>query len=697
MHKPTHNPTFLTYGSSLSNDHPAGETSVSPDPANLSEHASPKEASFDKKLPGLPGQLYQEHGHLNPTNTKASNLLSTASAPKTPPKDTLSQEPVNVQKLTNTESGERASEDVANAQIRNSSSKNNDVEEEELETVNGDNSARRENKAGDRFQEHISTMEERLSVLEKARERRRWHSRDRSNSEESSLPSIPKLHRVKWTEFKTKSVGEKQTYAIEVLEGPAKYWYQFREQAHPTTGALAEDDGDQSLSSVGDAGIRTRTPDRIRINSNPLRLILAHLSDSPFTPGSEVMLRPFKLLVYYEKSIRETLVKLEHKWGDIDRNKSSEQPLQNDDSNEDGRLDKSDPNPTTAEIMDSVEALRDLRCLIEFIDHDLRPTMDILKDDSCQKVRFEDLWHIFQPGVEVYSPPDGRRESEPMHAKMYQELGRVLNTSDGRPKLTHHPKDLPSTVPLWKIGHFYIHCYYLDFNGSIFGPVSYMPSIVPFEGERDIRSLKVYPLRFAADASGIRDRLRRRGEKFLELINSQPRYCRGKTLTCQPDGSPLRRESVEQPEFREPTNPPQLVDSEVIVDFKDAVQRIPGYSPRFTWKFLPRIDLTLLDDRCPVEYWHDQERSNTITLSFDEIYYDPLIDVLLTEDYRETDSILKNHWRFEPIQSADLQDKDLILLPERVLGFVLRDNRYGEYRDTPLSDESCSHFILQLL
>ena len=584
------------------------------------------------------------------------------------------------------ESGEPASKDIGNTQIRNSALTNNNIEGgKESESVKGDESIRGEKEANDRFGEYVNRMEERLSILEEDRAKSRrssidWGNRDDSG-DESPPSSIPKLHRVKWFEFKNIFVGDKRTYAIEVLEGPAKYWYQFGEQTRDINDSSAADDGDQNFSSTYDSGTQTRTPDRIRINSKPLRLILAHLSDSPFSPRSVVMLRPFKLLVYYENSIRETLTKLEHKWGDVDRRESSEQaPLSyQNQGNEDGLLGGSKPKPRIEEVMDSVEALRDLRCLVEFIDHDLRPTMDSLKDDSCQKVRFEDLWHIFQPGVEVYSPRGTCMKDEkmqPVYNQMYQEYGRVIVVGDGRPRLKDNHDRSPHAFPVPKIDAFKMRCYYIDYNGTTFGPMFYTFSIYPFEGEREIRSLGIYPLRFAAGASGIRDRLRKRGEKFLDFTTSQLRFCHGKTLTCQPDGSSLERGSGAQLKC-ELTSPSRLVDSEVIIDFKEVIRIFPNYAPQIFCD-LPLLFFNELDDSYPVKYWKDEERQERDHISFDRIHYDLRIDAMLTQDYRNNDSTLRDCFELRPIQSADLHTKDLILLPERVFGCILQDDSYGE-------------------
>lgn len=64
------------------------------------------------------------------------------------------------------------------------------------------------------------------------------------------------------------------------------------------------------------------------------------------------------------------------------------------------------------DLTDCVEALRDLRCLIEFMDNDLQPVVERMKSPATQKVYFSDLWHLFKPGDLLYAPLGSKSESE---------------------------------------------------------------------------------------------------------------------------------------------------------------------------------------------------------------------------------------------------------------------------------------------
>ena len=522
----------------------------------------------------------------------------------------------------------------------------------------------------------LRQMAVRLSSLEKAMRRRNRRERDDDDSEVNPRPrsTIPEIHRVKWSEFKNKKVEEKQVYAIEVLEGPAKYWYQLLRESDDFHTPRKENAGETSIP-------RARTPDRIRINSLPLTLLLAYLSDSPFpTDEAIVLLRPFKLLVYYEKRIRETLVELEHKWAESDRKESTEQAGESSqkETDEDSLAGEKNLEPKYEDIMNSAEALRDLRCLVGFIDHDLKPTMDALKDDSCQKIRFEDLWHIFQPGVEVYAPRNEKVQR--LNTEPYQELYRVSFSCNGRPYQSPFPGVTSNLPPKYSLSEFKMHCYHLDFDGKSFGPVTSDFLIAPFEGERDIRSLEIYPLRFAANPGKIRERLRQRGVKFLEFTTWQHRHCSGTTLVCQPNGCSLSgRMPVRQPEYIETsTLPSELVDDEVIVDFRQTLQHLPEWTPKLFWEYDQISDSREVEDAYPVKFWADDEHREFHHDFFDCIYADMRIDYKLIDDHTNENHLLSDFRTPIPIHSSQLRGEDLILLPERVFACILSLFRYGE-------------------
>jgi len=91
--------------------------------------------------------------------------------------------------------------------------------------------------------------------------------------------------------------------------------------------------------------------------------------------------------VYYEKQIHETLRRLETDWGE------AENP---DEATRDIRFDKMN---NVKNLTDDLQALRDLRCLIQFMDQKLKLVIDRYSRDFCKKIAFFELWHLSSHGI----------------------------------------------------------------------------------------------------------------------------------------------------------------------------------------------------------------------------------------------------------------------------------------------------------
>ena len=134
---------------------------------------------------------------------------------------------------------------------------------------------------------------------------------------------IPQLKYLGWHEFKNKLANEK-AYAIEILVGEAKLYHQRaeEEQKNNTKGAMPGHDQRAKRPLVLGAPVRAlefstpkEVPERIRINSTPLLMILQQIDPEPLWSIPTVMLRPYKFLVHYDAQLREKYHRLEAKWG----------------------------------------------------------------------------------------------------------------------------------------------------------------------------------------------------------------------------------------------------------------------------------------------------------------------------------------------------------------------------------------------
>ncbi|KIW97212.1 uncharacterized protein Z519_02604 [Cladophialophora bantiana CBS 173.52] len=130
-----------------------------------------------------------------------------------------------------------------------------------------------------------------------------------------------------------------------------------------------------------------------------------------------VLLRPFKMLRYYDKEIREWHLKLlrDHETAkldteglytttgppDPDEAVKAAEGQQSSDPRSMGK-DKSgvdDPDGYST----STTALEYLACLLEFMDKYLSSKHAYLNSVGCDRISFSDIWHLFKPGDIVAS------------------------------------------------------------------------------------------------------------------------------------------------------------------------------------------------------------------------------------------------------------------------------------------------------
>ena len=557
--------------------------------------------------------------------------------------------------------------------------------------------------------------------------------------DEPRLPAIPQLHYVEWSEFKNKLMGEKKTYAIEVLIGGAKYYHQRAEEERKNKQRLKENSKDR-IQLIADHKSSGTLPERIRINSKPIILIMNQIDPMDRSEEPTVILRPFKPLIYHEVHIREVFQRLTTKWESVDTEETSKEtvePIPSKDAgdsetpavshgavdsipaeNEDKSKATTAPNNSTAsqnvnntsnseaetteihsslavtkheskdtrkeeteDMMDSLEALRDLRCLIEFIDVELKPITDSYRDMTRRKVQFCDLWHLFKPGDLIYSPPGNKqgfdfvylhRRAYPQKPNdKYHELWRVTSTSGGRPHLEESVQNFTGMGHKVRINAFIIRAYWVDFSGNRFTVPGFVFHILPFEGERDITSLQCYPLSYAPKADEVKSKCKARGEAFLDFRSFKYRYYTGRTLTCDPNG--FHSSEHGYPKHAE------NVDSQVVVDFTEGLIAQPGWRPTAALLTIDPEDAPgELSEEYPTAYWRDSDRKALDDEVDDEIYEDEHIDNKLLEKFVESDTLLRDQNSINPTGDFVLDEDHLILLPNRVFAFLMKNRKWGK-------------------
>lgn len=495
----------------------------------------------------------------------------------------------------------------------------------------------------------------------------------------ASIPRFekPELNLVEWATFKIASApGAKSTYAIDVLDGEPALTFQNPHLMHLRTYMKLQE---PTKPRKAPANTHTKQPydglaplpERIRINSKHIKKILESINDDVFSgDGPWIMIRPYKGLVYYAESIRHKLEELEKEYGATVPKQSNFIVAETTEKNqiEDNKLDQtvgSDPQTDGEGKQHSSEegstsspmALQHLRCLDEFITCYLNKKLSHLSSDHSRTVSFADIWHLFKPGEEVIE--QNRRQAYRI-ISVTSPAHRVIAPWERTwRKDTEEPEDAVM-----------IHCVRVDFDGKQLGPVSKEVPIARFEGEKAVTSLAVFPLRFADGRrsldkpenindqanSTFRQRLISRGRTFLEVTTFKHMYYSGLTDT---------RDEI---------------DSHVVVDFVEA------YSANSDKEWRPELEYLIgstpkepEDKNCSAECCRDQ--GTIFTDSFvDKKRNAEYMALLVPDDQHREPSPAISPRSLDDIKSQanSLLDDDLVIMSDRVCGFVLHSRKWGK-------------------
>lgn len=394
----------------------------------------------------------------------------------------------------------------------------------------------------------------------------------------------------------------------------------------------------------GQAAEQQPLPERIRFISKCLTTIILSFDGDIGRGYSLTLLRPYQSLVFYEWLFRDRLAALEKHSKDC------------------GELDHSSfrPNdPLDEETSDSFEAMLHLRCLMEFIDGEIMPKHKYIRSPRCTSIHFHDLWHLFKPGDEIIQQ-DGKQAlvvlqvQVPRHkieepwerwARCFVDgaSGKSGGVGNGDSD-DHGDNEAP----------FKLHCAYVDFDGKNFGPVGRTFRIPPFDNLKTIKALPVYPLRYA-EGTQTRQKLIKRGRMLLEVSNSKAMYYMGATLDKRDE-----------------------IDSQVVIDFNEALS---DKKRRMEWEpAIGNIDTTPGNRGSPC----------TAACCNSEVVHDgSSTDIDMTQEFiksllpdtplGQSSLILQPRSLAETLSSASkLSDTELLIMTNRVFGFVLRSRKWGK-------------------
>jgi len=428
---------------------------------------------------------------------------------------------------------------------------------------------------------------------------------------------------------------------------------------------------------------------RIRIQSPALLLLLSRLTGNHNTWATDkprVFFRPFRAHYYYLPQMKEVLAILEKKWGvsqpETAAADAKPRPAADGEDTPDHAPGISEnlpfkPDPeelddidleyvVSGDVADTLTALQHVRTYVEFVEKHVLPLWQEAQGTTKRKVTFFDLWRSFKPGEILYRPPAtdsykdrGETSSRPVN-KMYQGAWRLYSMV-----LDRFSDQEPNDNEFVRTRDLDLSCYYIDYDGTSYLPVTKSFTIKDFEGERDITTLPIYPMRFAKDRDSLMEKFLKQGEHFHFIKTVKYLHYDGWTLTQGPTGT-----SDSKKLFSE------HIDSGVVVDF------VEGYRAESTLD-APSFEglQTFSDDGWPagkdemeIRHWPSVDRCQPPTSSTQEkTQTGEWFGNYLRQRHLKENKFMRD-WQSGLVTTLD--PEDLVLLPRRAVAYAFRERKF---------------------
>ncbi|KAL8759679.1 MAG: hypothetical protein Q9184_003542 [Pyrenodesmia sp. 2 TL-2023] len=423
--------------------------------------------------------------------------------------------------------------------------------------------------------------------------------------------------------------------------------------------------------------------ERIRVRSYHIISALQSITEQTFSNSSRLIIhRPFKMLLFYHDQILDYLVELENDFDkntecalgkdckgylDLDngdfraqetgRPRSSSFRMRSSDetSSEPPKTSPLKETGTDAcrhelseELLAQAEAISHLRLFTKFMDEDMKEIFakhELLRSSKAKKIAFIDMWHLFEAGDLIVAESDSSERSLELYqvailpACDFFSSRRPVKQIQTKTEGSHQfVESVYGEESVSAMSVFTIDAFFFDFDGQKFGPVERRLELVSFEGERNIVDLSLYPLRFRKDAAQFKNMMLGRGMKFREL--------------SIPNVYPHREYNG------------LSIDSQVIIDFALAYRKHPKNAPKFGLRSWIEDDARIVTEACGIPGCTDCFKDRFM---FD----DHRVDRQRTVEFiRANGSLLRI------TSSEELTESMMLLLPNRVYGFVLRSRRW---------------------
>ncbi|KAK0727449.1 hypothetical protein B0T26DRAFT_747775 [Lasiosphaeria miniovina] len=433
---------------------------------------------------------------------------------------------------------------------------------------------------------------------------------------------------------------------------------------------------------------------RIRVQSPAILRIMSQImtgGEADWAAKPHTFMRPFDALIFYHARVCERLATLQERWGSPEHLDAVGTPSSM-------AVSEQDSSGGRIAVDDCPAALAELRAYVKFMSEEVIPLytkfdkLQAVDGEASTKVRFHDLWYLFRVGELVFRPVGTGASKEFNNTALGNRTWRCYGTRLAWPKYRviadEHRSLIDDDYDDSEQASFGVHCYYIDYTGDEFCVVIETFDIAPFRGEKLVKSLRVFPYRFATDYEKQYRATIDNGHRFLESTKTKHASYNGWTTALTPRGEPttdVEGNSQHRPEF---------IASEVIVDFGEALQACPAWRPEATLVRSEEADPQEAEDDFTICWWSDAGRTRLVretneviilrlgvaifernnNLSAENASADRFL-IRVRENDRNGKVTTEAHLNTD---DADPRACDLPLLPSRIFAYVLRDRKFAQ-------------------
>ncbi|EFX04090.1 aaa family ATPase [Grosmannia clavigera kw1407] len=427
----------------------------------------------------------------------------------------------------------------------------------------------------------FATLRRKLRYGDYISESRLFDDDDKATFLLKSMRSVQWIHEA-LTALNTKKEPEEPEPTVRLIATPEAKHLTWKEW-EASSGSNSVPHSALYILSEEPNSMAKQLPSRIRICSLAAKRIIDTMFDDNIPWSSNcpiVLLRPYKLLTYYDQKIRDRLSELEKSCSDHLQQTADEKEAEIETGGrfeiEGTQIFATGTNWSTLTLKEKQEAAKDLRVVVSFMDEYLAPLAPSgLLFRAERLVRFSELWHFLIPGSLVYV----RDRTVP------QKIWKVLQGSGGRRPLSTN-SDSADALALgarWlreKRNPFSLDCYYIDYDGTDFVRVIRTFTIEEFPDAQQAKLLQILPISIAEQEGLVKERdLMERGKAFIKCATMPYKYMyyRGRSLSHAPNGDVLTRPFPGS--LGSIAVLSDFIESPVVVDFERCLQLVPDWSP----------------------------------------------------------------------------------------------------------------------